>query len=124
LCPGFESLIRHHLLPSFTSGLPVTKRVFVATALAVLATTALAQLAVRTIPAQAARGKFTALALPLVKIDGKTLRLAPGARIFSATNTTVTPNQVPADSPVAFLLDSDGQVETVWVLTAQERARK
>jgi hypothetical protein len=58
-----------------------------------------------------------------VYINGKPMRLAPGARILMPNNLTVTPNQVAADTPVRYRLDAQGQVHTVWVLSAEE-ARK
>jgi hypothetical protein len=39
-------------------------------------------------------------------------------------NLAVTPNQVPADSPVRYTLDAQGQVRMIWVLgdgEAQQR---
>jgi hypothetical protein len=73
---------------------------------------------VRRIPAEAPQGRFTALQLPLVSIDGKLLRLAPGARILNTNNLTVTPNLVPADTPVRYELDAQGLVRTVWIVDA------
>lgn len=68
------------------------------------------------IPTNALSGKFTPLQLPAVSIDGKNYRLAPGARIYSAKHLTVTPNQVPQDAAVKYVLNSDGQIQTVWLL--------
>jgi hypothetical protein len=72
----------------------------------------------RNIPADAPKGRFTALQLPVVAIDGKQYRLAPGARIFNANNLTVTPNLVPAGTPVRYELDAQGLVRTVWIVGA------
>jgi hypothetical protein len=57
--------------------------------------------------------------LPLVTIDGQSLRLAPGARIMTANNTSITPNQVPPGSRVRYKLDAAGQVSQVWLLPAE-----
>jgi hypothetical protein len=54
--------------------------------------------------------------LPLVTIDGKQMRLAPGARIVGANNTSVTPNQVAPNSRVRYRVDANGQVSQVWLL--------
>ncbi|MGZ9031687.1 MAG: hypothetical protein ACXW2G_09945, partial [Burkholderiaceae bacterium] len=54
--------------------------------------------------------------VPLVTIDGKEMRMAPGARIMNAGNTSVTPNQVPPNSRVRYKLDASGQVSQVWLL--------
>ncbi len=74
--------------------------------------------AVGKIPADARKGRFTALQLPLVSIDGKQFRLAPGARILNTNNLTVTPNLVPAGTPVRYELDAQGLVRTVWIVDA------
>jgi hypothetical protein len=66
-------------------------------------------------------GTMTAQQLPIVTIDGKDLRLAPGARIVGANNTSITPNMVPPASRVRYKLDSTGQVSQVWVLPADTK---
>lgn len=71
---------------------------------------------VRRIPADAPHGRFTALQLPWVAIDGQPLRLAPGARIFNTNNLTVTPNLVAAGTPVRYELDAQGLVRTIWIV--------
>ena len=61
-------------------------------------------------------GVMTAGALPEVTIDGKPMRLAPGARIYNSSNLTITPGQVPANSRVRYKTDATGLVNQVWVL--------
>lgn len=61
-------------------------------------------------------GVMTTQQLPNVQIDGRQQRLAPGARIVGANNSSITPNQVPANSKVRYRLDSTGLVTHVWVL--------
>ncbi len=61
-------------------------------------------------------GTMTTQQLPLVQIDGRQQRLAPGARIVGANNTSITPNQVPANSKVRYRVDSSGLVTHVWIL--------
>jgi hypothetical protein len=65
-------------------------------------------------------GTMTPGQLPEVTIDGKAMRLAPGARIISANNLTITPNQVPADSRVRYKTDATGLVTQVWILPAEQ----
>ena len=65
-------------------------------------------------------GTMTPGQLPEVTIDGKTMRLAPGARIISAGNLSITPNQVPANSRVRYKTDAAGQVSQVWILPAEQ----
>jgi uncharacterized membrane protein YjjP (DUF1212 family) len=61
-------------------------------------------------------GTMTTGQLPEVKIDGKAMRLAPGARVYNASNLTITPNQVPAESRVRYKTDAMGLVNQVWIL--------
>ena len=63
-------------------------------------------------------GTMTAGPLSVVTIDGKELRMAPGARIMTTSNTSITPNQVPPESRVRYKLDPSGQVSGVWLLPA------
>jgi hypothetical protein len=98
-------------------------RAAIALAALLIATAVAAQAPARVIPADALQGRLTAGPLPTVTIDGKPLRLAPGARILSQDNATLTPNMVPANSLVRYRLDQQGQVRYVWILTPEE-ARK
>jgi len=61
-------------------------------------------------------GVMTTGQLPEVTIDGKAMRLSPGARIYNPSNLTITPNQVPANSRVRYKTDAQGQVNQVWLL--------
>lgn len=87
---------------------------------ALIAAAAAAQVVPRNIPADAPRGRFTASTFPEVLINGKPMRLAPGARILTPNNLTVTPNQVAAGATVRYRLDAQGQIQTVWVLGNEE----
>ncbi len=64
-------------------------------------------------------GMMTTGQLPEVTIDGKAMRLAPGARIYNQSNLTITPNQLPAKSRVRYKTDAMGLVTQVWVLPAE-----
>ena len=61
-------------------------------------------------------GVMTTQQLPVVQIDGRQMRLAPGARIVGANNASVTPNQVPANTKVRYRVDASGLVTHVWLL--------
>jgi P pilus assembly chaperone PapD len=74
------------------------------------------------IPADAAQGKVTATTASQIEIDGKTYRLAPGARILNQRNLTVTPNMVTPGSQARYVLDAGGQVRAVWLVDAADRA--
>lgn len=100
--------------------------------LSLLAGLAPAQAQVRTIPAAAQTGKLTLLDHRTVRVEDAELslldlfdrsverRLAPGARIFSADNRSITSNALPAGSIASYLLAADGQIRTVWVLSPVE----
>ena len=66
-------------------------------------------------------GTMTARQVPIVTIDGKDLRLAPGARIVGANNSSITPNMVPPASRVRYKLDATGQVSQVWLLPPETK---
>ncbi|MEP6607059.1 MAG: hypothetical protein ABJA83_00085 [Burkholderiaceae bacterium] len=65
-------------------------------------------------------GVMTTQQLPIVTIDRKDYRLAPGARIVGANNSSVTPNQVPANSKVRYRVDASGQITHVWILPSEK----
>jgi hypothetical protein len=88
---------------------------------AYLAPLALAQ--VRAIPAKAKRGEIRHVQDMLVEIDGKRMMLAPGAQIRSATNLTIVPAALPPGAYVKYLVDAQGMVSRVWILTRQEAAQ-
>jgi hypothetical protein len=73
-------------------------------------------------PPNAAQGKITAASASQIEIDGKTYRLAPGARILNQRNLTVTPNMVVPGSQARYLLDAGGRVRAVWLVDADDRA--
>jgi hypothetical protein len=108
LCPGFESLIRHQIEP-----MPRLLFAVVIACLLAACGTSTTRLADGTMV-----GTMTTHSLPVVTIDGREHRLAPGARIVGRTNTTITPNQVPPNSRVRYRVDASGQVSHVWLLPA------
>ena len=65
-------------------------------------------------------GTMTTGSVPVVSIDGEEMRMAPGARIMNAGNTSITPNQVPPNSRVRYKLDASGQVSQVWLLPPEK----
>jgi len=88
--------------------------------LAGFATLASAQL--RTVPAEAKDGTIQHVQDMIVAIDGVQKRLAPGAQIRDASNRLVLPVALPAGTPVKYLLNEDGTVRQVWILSPQEAA--
>jgi hypothetical protein len=103
------------------------KQLLVTIALAALALTASAQTTtVRNVPIPdtALRGAVTPAVFPLVSINGKAARLAPGARIFGPNNLLVLPTSMPAQSQAAFVFDQTGNIQTMWLLTEEEQKIK
>ena len=92
-------------------------KVFV-TFFCVLSASAHAQL--RNIPEQAKDGQIRHLQDMIVSINGVAARLAPGVQIRDQNNRLVVPTAVPPGSQVKYLLDQDGFVRQVWILTPQE----
>jgi hypothetical protein len=84
--------------------------------------TAAAAAQVRTIPKEAQRGEIRHLQDMHVELNGKPLRLAPGAQIRDPDNRLVLPTSLVEKSDVRFLLDGTGLVHRVWIMTPLERA--
>src|SRR5678816_1482946 len=78
----------------------------------------------RNIPEQAKGGAITHLQDMIVSIDGAAARLAPGVQIRDQENRLVVPTAVPPGSQVKYLLDEQGMVRQVWILTPAEANRR
>jgi len=90
----------------------------------VLSASLAAQVAQRRIPEKALRGTYAPATFPGAYINGKLVQMAPGVRIVMPDNRSVSPAQVPADTPVRYELDGQGKVRMVWVLTPEEARRR
>jgi len=88
----------------------------------VLSASAHAQL--RAIPEHAKGGEIRHVQESIVSIDGVELRLAPGAQIRDEANRLVIPTAVPAGAQVKYLLNDEGLVRQVWILTPAEAKRE
>ncbi|HKQ29043.1 MAG TPA: hypothetical protein VJT77_10615 [Burkholderiales bacterium] len=75
---------------------------------------------VRAIPGEAKRGEIRHVENMLVQIDGVSQRLAPGAQIRDAANRLVVPAALPAGAQVKYLMNDEGMVRRVWILTPEE----
>jgi hypothetical protein len=84
-----------------------------------LAASAWAQITPK-IPDKAHFGRYVAQSFPRLLIDRQEYQLAPGARIFNERRQTVTPNMLPTEAYVRFLLDARGQVQTLWVVSEEQ----
>lgn len=60
---------------------------------------------------------------PMLEINQKVVRLAPGAVIFDRENRTILHNQVPPSAPVLFVEDRGGQILRIYLLRPDELAR-
>jgi hypothetical protein len=78
------------------------------------------QAQVRAIPGDAKRGEIRHVENMLVQIDGTPQRLAPGAQIRDAANRVVVPTALPVGAQVKYLLNQEGMVRQVWILTPEE----
>ena len=82
-----------------------------------------AQAQLRTIPADAKRAAMSHVQGMTVLIDDKKVELAAGAQIRDGRNMIVVPTAVPPGVVVKYLLDTQGQVGRVWILSPQEAAQ-
>ncbi|MFC0166899.1 hypothetical protein ACFFKC_02295 [Pseudoduganella danionis] len=79
----------------------------------------------RPFPAHAVRGKMTPAYFPEVLIDGKVRQLAPSARIFNQENLIELPAAIRgSDLVVNYTVDNWGNIDRIWILTAEEAAQK
>lgn len=79
----------------------------------------------RFFPMQALRGTLIVGAAPDVSLNGKSARLAPGARIRDANDMLAMPGQLVGQKlMVHYTRDINGLLMDVWVLNAVEQANK
>ena len=60
---------------------------------------------------------------PLVQLNNKVVRLAPGALIYDRDNRTILHNQLPPYSKVLFVADRGDQIVRIYLLRPDELAR-
>jgi hypothetical protein len=60
---------------------------------------------------------------PLIELNKKVVRLAPGALIYDRENRTILHNQVPPSAAVLFVEDNAGQIVRMYILRPDELAR-
>ena len=77
----------------------------------------------RTLPADAKRATLNGIKDATATIDGKNLRLSPGAQIRDGHNMIILPTAVPRNLLVKYLLDAQGQVFRIWILSPAEAAQ-
>jgi len=74
----------------------------------------------RSIPEEAKAGALSHLQDMFVSINGVAVRLAPGVQIRDQNNRLIVPTAVPPASQVKYVLDQEGLVRQVWILTPEE----
>jgi len=80
---------------------------------------------IRTLPVDAERGFIRHIEGNVVSMNGKQMRLAPGASIRTPENLIIVPTSLPPQGALAdYQLDRDGQIFRVWLLTREEAARQ
>jgi len=102
----------------------MTRRLLLAATFAVLASSAWSQASNRTvtIPDSALRGVMSHVSQNIVSVNGETMPLSPGARIWNRDNLTITPTMLPRESLVDYVVDGNKQIFRVWILTPTEAA--
>lgn len=95
------------------------RRHFLSAALGLAALAARAE--PRPFPPGTKRGKLTPGYFPDILLDGKPRRLSPAARIFNRDNLIETPAALRGDGIVVhYTENADGDIDRVWILTAEE----
>jgi len=75
----------------------------------------------RPFPPDARRGAMTPAPWPNIVIDGHTAALASGARIWNQDNLIEMPAALRGSGiPVNYTVNPQGEVDRVWILTADE----
>ena len=98
--------------------------VLAALAATLVSTTAVAQVA-RNFPADALRGTLQLVNPPEVLLNGAPARLSAGARILGEDNLIKMPATLLEQRlPVHYTIDPQGFIKQVWILRAQEAAKK
>ncbi|MEQ1775026.1 MAG: hypothetical protein ABL891_14715 [Burkholderiales bacterium] len=61
--------------------------------------------------------------LPVVIINGEAAKLAPGGIIVDTNNRTILHQNLPANADIWFQLGLTGDIQRIYLLTPEERAR-
>lgn len=79
----------------------------------------------RTFERNALRGELVIVAPPEARLNGQSVRLAPGARVRNPQNLLLLSGSLLEQKLlVHYTLDGMGQVQEVWILSAAEAARQ
>jgi hypothetical protein len=77
----------------------------------------------RNIPVDAKRAEMRHVQDMQVELDGKPMKLAPGAQIRNPNNLIILPMALPAGAKVKYTVDAAGEIARVWILSDEEAAR-
>ena len=78
----------------------------------------------RQLPVNGKRGTTgNSLPLPQVIIGRETLTLAPGAVIYDTDNRTIVHGSLPTGAAVLYQITSGGQIQRIYILRPDEKAR-
>src|SRR5690348_11486659 len=89
-----------------------------------LAVPVLAQTRPTPVPQDSKRGYVRHIDEMAVAVNGKAMQLTPGAQIRNQQNLIIVPTAIPPGGAWAdYVLNADGQVFRVWLLTPAELAR-
>lgn len=79
----------------------------------------------RTFERNALRGELVIVAPPEARLNGMSVRLAPGVRVRNAQNMLqLSGSLLEQKLLVHYTLDGQGQVQDVWILSAAEAAKQ
>lgn len=80
---------------------------------------------VRTFPADVQRGTMVVQQWPLVQMNGRAERAAPGARITGLNNALLLPGSITGQSVVVnYRRNFQGQLAEIWLLNVAEAKQK
>jgi hypothetical protein len=79
----------------------------------------------RSLPSDTERGTIRHVQGSEVSVNGRPMRLAPGAAIRNQENLIIVPTALPAEGALAeYVLDGEGMIFRVWLLTGEEASRE
>jgi hypothetical protein len=100
-------------------------RCFIAFVASLLLVGAVSAQSMRKFPPTALRGTFEVVQAPDAALNGKAARLAAGARIFGQDNMLKLSASLTGQKfLVHYTVDTQGLLKDVWILTADEAAKK
>jgi hypothetical protein len=100
----------------------MSNRIIFALALILSLAWASSALAARLLPDGVQVGQISGASYPQVRLNGTVRMLAPGSIIYDENNRTILGGNLPQSAKVFYLLDSQGQVSKIWIMTAEESA--